>query len=202
MHLPYLGDETREVRDDLARRLAAVVELALIDEVADERLLDRRRVAVGDGIVLQHPFALADVDRAELARRRQDVFEQLGMDGDEVFGCERKPAIVENGHDTFRDLVRLLLLWIWPRHLGLRRIVIVYPPARLVLRDAPFDVILGRIEEELRRRKAIDLLKADGGGPGVGAFAPPGLLGLEVASQLSQYGIIVRHQLFHSVSSE
>ena len=115
------------------------------------------------------------------------------MDGDEVFGRERKTTIVENGHDALRNLVRLLLLWVRPRHFGLRRIIIVNPPPRLVLRDAPFDVILGRIEEELRRREAVDLLEADGGGPGVGAFAPPWLLGLEVASQLSQYWIIVGH---------
>ena len=118
------------------------------------------------------------------------------MDGDEVFGRERKPAVVEDGDNALGHLVRLFLLRVGLTHFALSDVIIPYPPPRLVLRDAPLDVILGRIEEELRRREAIDLLQANGGGPGVGAFAPPRLLGLEVASQLSQYGIVVGHQIF------
>ena len=104
------------------------------------------------------------------------------MDGDEVFGRKGETTVVENGDDALGHLVRLLLVGVWTRHLGLRRIIIANPPPRLVLRDAPFNVILRRIKQELGRRETVHLLKPDGRRPGVGARAPPRLLGLEVAS--------------------
>ena len=100
MHLPDLRDEPRKVRYDLRRRLPAVVVFALVGKVAYQRGLERRLVAIGDRIFLQHPFVLADVARPQLPRRRKNTAKQLRMKRNEVLQRERESPVVSSRKQT------------------------------------------------------------------------------------------------------
>ena len=180
MHLPDLRDEPRKVGNRLPRRLAAVVELALVNEIPNKRLLYGVRRTIGDRIVLEHPFALADVDGAELPRRCQYALEELGVDGYIVFGRELKTTVVDDSNDPLRDLVSLLLVGIALRRFALRGVIVADALPRLILRNASFDVFDRSIEQELRRHEPVHLLQPYRGRPRLGALAPPRLASLNI----------------------
>ena len=194
MHLPDLGDETGEMRDDLRRRLAAVVKFAFVRKIAYERLFQRRRIPVGHGRLLQHPFVLADVDRPQFPRRRKNAREQLLVNGDEIFRGEGEAAVIDDRDDALRHLVRFLQFGIGPGRFILRRIIIANTPPRLGLSDSSFNVFLGRLDQKARSREPVNLLEPNRRRPRIRAFAPPRFLRLEISGELLQRWIVIRHQ--------
>ena len=150
------------------------------NEIPNKRLLYGVRRTIGDRIVLEHPFALADVDCAELASRCQDALEELGMDGDVVFGRELEATVVDDRHNPLRNLVGLFLVRVALRRLALRGVIVADAPPRLVLGDTALDVVDCGVEQELRRHEPVHLLQPYRGRPRLGALTPPRLPRLKI----------------------
>ena len=183
----------REVRNDLRQRLSSVVVFAFVGKVAYQRGLERRLVAIGDRILLQHPFVLADVARPQLPRRRQNAAEELRMKRNEVLRREREAAVVDDSRDPLGNLVRLKQFGIRLMPLVLGFVIVVDAPPRLRLGDPSLDVLLGRLDQIPRDGHPVDLLQSNRRRPGLGTRPLPRFLRLEVAAKLAQARIVISH---------
>lgn len=187
MDLPETGDEGGEVGDERGLVARWIAILALVAEVPVERGGDFGEGRVVDGLAVEHPFLLREIDGAEFPGEGEHAREDTAVEAEVVFGGEAERGLGEDGVDVRRSVVRLSVsLGIGP---GWLLLVVLSDNASGVLGgNISFDVAPGRLDKIGRNLQAVDLLQPDGDTPVLRALAAAGLLGDEILGERGRRG--------------